>query len=41
MAPIAEDIERLEPLDRVPRVLQAAELTNGLPFADDEEMEHA
>ncbi len=40
VAPNAEDIERLEPIDRVPRVLQAAELTNGLPFADDEQMEH-
>jgi DNA recombination protein RmuC len=35
----AEDIERLEPLDRVPRALQAPELTDGLPFAEDEEME--
>ncbi len=40
VAPNAEDIERLEPIDRVPRVLQAAELTNGLPFTDDEQMEH-
>lgn len=39
-APNAEDIERLEPLDRVPRALQAPELTDGLPFADDEEVEH-
>jgi len=39
-APNAEEIERLEPLDRVPRALQAAELTDGLPFADDEEVEH-
>lgn len=33
-APNAEDITRLEPLDRVPRMLQAPELTDGLPFAD-------
>ena len=39
-APNAEDIERLEPLDRVPRALQAPELTDGLPFTDDEEVEH-
>jgi DNA recombination protein RmuC len=39
-APNAEDIERIEPLDRVPRALQAPELTDGLPFADDEEVEH-
>lgn len=40
VAPNAEDIDRLEPIDRVPRVLQAAELTNGLPFTDDGQMEH-
>lgn len=40
VAPNAEDIERLEPIDRVPRVLQAAELTHGRPFTDDEQMEH-
>jgi DNA recombination protein RmuC len=40
-APNAEDIDRLEPLDRVPRALQAPELTDGLPFTDDEEVEHA
>ena len=40
VAPNAEDIDRLEPIDRVPRVLQAAELTNGRPFTDDEQMEH-
>jgi DNA recombination protein RmuC len=39
-APNADDIERIEPLDRVPRVLQAPELTDGLPFAEDEEVEH-
>ena len=27
-----EDIKALEPIDRVPRMLQAAELTGGLPF---------
>ncbi len=37
----AEDIVRLEPTDRVPRMLQAPELTEGLPFASDEEVEHA
>ena len=36
VAPNAEDIERLEPIDRVPRVLQAAELTDGRPFTDNE-----
>lgn len=35
-----EDIPRLEPMDRVPRVLQAPELTDGLPFTDEEEVEH-
>jgi DNA recombination protein RmuC len=30
-----EDIPALEPVDRVPRVLQARELTDGLPFTDD------
>jgi len=33
-APNAEDIVRIEPLDRVPRMLQAPELTDGLPFSD-------
>ena len=33
----AEEIVRLEPLDRVPRALQAPELTDGLPFSEDEE----
>jgi len=32
----SEDIKPLEPIDRVPRMLQAAELTDGLPFADAE-----
>jgi len=37
----AEEIDRLEPIDRVPRALQAPELTDGLPFADEEEeIEH-
>ena len=31
-----EDIKPLEPIDRVPRMLQAAELTDGLPFQDDD-----
>jgi DNA recombination protein RmuC len=30
----AEDIPALEAIDRVPRMLQARELTDGLPFAD-------
>jgi DNA recombination protein RmuC len=32
-----EEIKSLEPIDRVPRMLQAAELTDGLPFHDEEE----
>jgi DNA recombination protein RmuC len=32
-----EEIRTLEPIDRVPRMLQAAELTGGLPFHDAEE----
>jgi len=32
-----EEIKPLEPIDRVPRMLQAAELTDGLPFLDLEE----
>ena len=32
-----EEIKPLEPIDRVPRMLQAAELTDGLPFRDEEE----
>jgi len=32
-----EEIKVLEPIDRVPRMLQAAELTDGLPFHDEEE----
>jgi len=31
-----EEIKSLEPVDRVPRMLQAPELTGGLPFQDDE-----
>ena len=34
-----EDIKALEPIDRVPRMLQAAELTDGLPFREDEDEE--
>jgi DNA recombination protein RmuC len=30
----ADEIKLLEPIDRVPRMLQARELTDGLPFAD-------
>jgi DNA recombination protein RmuC len=35
------DIRQIEPIDRVPRMLQAQELTGGLPFhdADEEEVE--
>jgi DNA recombination protein RmuC len=40
-APNAEEIERIEPVDRVPRAIQAPELTGGLPFADEEEVESA
>ena len=32
-----EEIKVLEPIDRVPRMLQARELTDGLPFADTSE----
>jgi DNA recombination protein RmuC len=32
-----EEIKALEPIDRVPRMLQAPELTGGLPFHDAEE----
>ena len=31
-----EEIKALEPVDRVPRMLQAPELTDGLPFQDDD-----
>jgi DNA recombination protein RmuC len=34
-----EEITALEPIDRVPRMLQAAELTNGLPFTAEDEPE--
>jgi DNA recombination protein RmuC len=34
-----EDIKAIEPVDRVPRMLQAVELTDGLPFPDVEEEE--
>jgi DNA recombination protein RmuC len=33
-----EEIKQLEPIDRVPRMLQAPELTDGLPFSDEEEV---
>jgi DNA recombination protein RmuC len=33
-----EEIKQLEPIDRVPRMLQAQELTGGLPFSDEEEV---
>jgi hypothetical protein len=39
-----EEIKGLDPIDRVPRMLQAPELTDGLPFADadvvEQETEH-
>ena len=35
----ADEIKALEPIDRVPRMLQASELTDGLPFADPVEPE--
>ena len=31
-----EEIKSLEPVDRVPRMLQAPELTGGLPFQEGE-----
>jgi DNA recombination protein RmuC len=34
-----EEIKQLDPIDRVPRMLQAPELTDGLPFHDVEEEE--
>jgi DNA recombination protein RmuC len=33
------DVRQIEPIDRVPRMLQAPELTDGLPFQDDAEEE--
>lgn len=33
----ADDIKALEPIDRVPRMLQSRELTDGLPFAEPDE----
>ena len=36
MANGADEIKTLEPIDRVPRMLQAAELTDGLPFQNGE-----
>jgi DNA recombination protein RmuC len=35
----AEEIKQLEPIDKIPRMLQAPELTDGLPFHDAEEEE--
>jgi DNA recombination protein RmuC len=35
----ADEIKALDPIDRVPRMLQAAELTDGLPFVVEEEVE--
>jgi len=34
-----EEIKALEPIDRVPRMLQAAELTDGLPFESGDDPE--
>jgi DNA recombination protein RmuC len=34
-----DEIKPLEPIDRVPRMLQAPELTGGLPFVEEEEVE--
>src|SRR5438105_14731963 len=34
-----EEIKAIDPIDRVPRMLQAPELTDGLPFQE-EEAEH-
>jgi DNA recombination protein RmuC len=36
----AEEIRTLEPIDRVPRMPQAAELTGGLPFSVADQIEH-
>ncbi|MBI3492275.1 MAG: DNA recombination protein RmuC [Acidobacteria bacterium] len=38
-AAVGEEIKTLEPIDRVPRMLQATELTGGLPFHDDDVVE--
>jgi hypothetical protein len=35
----ADEIKQLEPIDKIPRMLQAPELTDGLPFHDAEEEE--
>ena len=32
-----EEIKQLEPIDKIPRMLQAPELTGGLPFTEEEE----
>jgi len=34
-----EEIKTIDPIDRVPRMLQAPELTDGLPFADTDDIE--
>ena len=34
-----EDIPTLQPVDRVPRMLQARELTDGLPFHEEEQVD--
>ncbi len=36
-----DDIKTLDTIDRLPRMLQAPELTHGLPFSDPEEVEAA
>ena len=33
----SDDVKQIDPIDRVPRMLQAPELTDGLPFHDAEE----
>jgi DNA recombination protein RmuC len=38
-ASVVEEIPALEPVDRVPRMLQARELTDGLPFHVNDEVE--
>jgi DNA recombination protein RmuC len=38
-ASVVEEIPALEPVDRVPRMLQARELTDGLPFQVNDEVE--
>jgi len=38
-AATGEEIESLQPIDKIPRQLQAPELTGGLPFQDDDAVE--